>query len=201
MLIGYARVSTHDQNPALQLDALTQAGCEKIFTEKASGAQRERPELQAALDYMRPGDTLVVWKLDRLARSLKQLIETVERLEERENGFRSLTEALDTTTSGGKLVFHIFGALAEFERAIIQERTKACLESARARGRLGGRPPALAHEDVIAAKALLRDPGITMAQAAKRLGVSPSTLYRHFPGGRSALTDSAAAQTGADKSQ
>ena len=139
MLVGYARVSTQDQNPELQLDALKADGCEKVFVEKASGAQRDRPELQAALDYMRSGDTLVVWKLDRLARSLKQLIETVETMEGQGIGFRSLTEAIDTTTSGGRLVFHIFGALAEFERSIIKERTMAGLVSARARGRVGGR--------------------------------------------------------------
>lgn len=109
MLVGYARVSTQDQRPELQLDTLRAAGCERVFVEKASGAQRERPELQAALDYMREGDRLVVWKLDRLARSVKQLIETVESLEPQQIGFRSLTEAIDTTTAGGKLVFHIFG--------------------------------------------------------------------------------------------
>lgn len=140
MLIGYARVSTQDQNPELQLDALRKAGCEKLFVEKASGAQRDRPELTAALDYARAGDTIVVWKLDRLARSLKQLIETVEGLEEKQIGFRTLTEAIDATTSGGRLIFHIFGALAEFERSIIRERTKAGLESARARGRMGVPP-------------------------------------------------------------
>lgn len=187
MLIGYARVSTQEQDPALQLDALTQAGCDKVFTEKASGAQRDRPQLTAALEYMREGDTLVVWKLDRLARSLRQLIETVELLEERGIGFRSLTEAIDTTSPGGKLVFHIFASLAEFERGIIRERTKAGLAAARARGKMGGRPPALLQEDLAAAKALLRDPNITVEDAARRVGVSPSTLYRYLPGGRSAL--------------
>ena len=138
MLIGYARVSTQDQNPDLQIDALRESGCEKVFTDKASGAQRERPQLREALEYMRDGDILVVWKLDRLARSLKQLIETVEGLEQQGVGFRSLTEAIDTTSAGGKLIFHIFGSLAEFERSIIRERTKAGLASARAGGRLGG---------------------------------------------------------------
>lgn len=189
MLVGYARVSTQDQDPALQLDALKAAGCEKLFTEKASGAQRERPQLQAAIDYMREGDTLVIWKLDRLARSLKQLIETVESLAARGIGLRSLTEAIDTTTSGGKLIFHIFGALAEFERGVIRERTRAGLEAARARGRTGGRPPALSIDDLAAAKALLRDPDITVEQVARRLGVVPSTLYRHIPGGRSAIKE------------
>jgi DNA invertase Pin-like site-specific DNA recombinase len=189
MLVGYARVSTQDQNPALQLDALKAAGCEKLFVEKASGAQRDRPELLAALDYLRAGDSLVVWKLDRLARSLKQLIETVELLESRSIGLRSLTEAIDTTTAGGKLIFHVFGALAEFERSIIRERTKAGLDAARARGKKGGRPPALVAKDLAAAKAMLSDPEITMEEVAKRLQVAPSTLYRHLPGGRGAIQE------------
>ena len=189
MLIGYARVSTQDQNPELQLDALKQAGCEKIFTEKISGTKRDRPELQAALKYIRAGDTLVVWKLDRLARSLRQLIETVEELENQGIGFCSLTEAIDTTTSSGKLVFHIFAALAEFERSIIRDRTMAGLASARSRGRLGGRPPSLSDDDIQVAKALLRDPEITVEQVAERLTVAPSTLYRYLPGGRSAIDE------------
>ena len=187
MLIGYARVSTQEQNLEAQLDALQAAGCERTFTEKASGAQRDRPELKAAIDYMRPGDTLVVWKLDRLARSLKQLIETVEGLGERDIGLRSLTEQLDTTSPGGRLVFHIFGALAEFERAIIRERTMAGLEAARSRGRVGGRPPSLNEKDLAAARALMSNPEITVAEIARRLGVHPSTLYRAIPGGRSSL--------------
>jgi DNA invertase Pin-like site-specific DNA recombinase len=187
MLIGYARVSTQEQDPTLQLDALHASGCEKVYTEQASGAQRERPQLQAALDYMRVGDTLVVWKLDRLARSLRQLIDTVEHLQTRAMGLRSLTEAVDTTTSGGTLVFHLFAALAEFERAIIRERTQSGLQAARRRGRLGGRPPALTAQDLTEARALLRDPAISVEQVAKRLGVAPSTLYRHLPGGRSAV--------------
>ena len=189
MLVGYARVSTQEQDLALQLDALRAAGCKKVFEEKASGAQRERPALQAALDYMRQGDTLVVWKLDRLARSLKQLIETVEDLGARGIGLRSLTEAIDTTTSGGKLVFHLFAALAEFERGVIRERTLAGLQAARARGRTGGRPPALKAKDLAAAKAMLRDPEITVAEVARRLGVAPSTLYRHLPRARTAALE------------
>lgn len=192
MLVGYARVSTQDQNTALQLDALKAAGCEKLFVEKASGASRDRPELKAAVDYVRSGDTLVVWKLDRLARSLRQLIDTVAMLEERGIGLRSLTEAIDTTTAGGRLVFHIFGSLAEFERGVIRERTKAGLSAARARGRVGGRPVKLTGDDLKAAKALLGDPTITVADVAKRLGVSPATLYRHLPAVRSALEGSAA---------
>ena len=188
MLVGYARVSTQDQNPALQLDALTAAGCERLFVEKASGAQRERPALGEALAFMRAGDTLVVWRLDRLARSIKQLIETVEGLDGRGIGLRSLTEAIDTTTSGGRLVFHIFAALAEFERSIIRERTMAGLAAARARGRTGGRPPALGDADIAAAKALLADPALTGKQVAERLGVSLSTLYRHLPAARATVT-------------
>ena len=171
MLIGYARVSTRDQNHDLQLDALSEAGCRKIFEEKLSAANRDRPQLQAALDYVRAGDTLVVWKLDRLARSLKQLIETVEMLAEREIGFRSLTENIDTTSSGGRLIFHVFGALAEFERSIIRERTTAGLVAARARGRVGGRPRSLSEEDIHIAKALLRDGKLTIAEIAERLDV------------------------------
>jgi DNA invertase Pin-like site-specific DNA recombinase len=171
----------------LQLDALHAAGCVKVFVEQASSAQRERRQLQAALDYARPGDTLVVWKLDRLARSLTQLIETMEGLAARDIGFRSLTEAIETTTAGGRLVFHIFASLAEFERAIIRERTRAGLDAARARGRRGGRPPALTARELTAAKVMLADPALTVADVARQLRVAPSTLYRHLPGGRSAL--------------
>ena len=187
MLIGYARVSTQDQNPALQLDALKAAGCERVFEERASGAQRDRPQLTAAIDYMRAGDTLVVWKLDRLARSIKQLIETVEAMEGQGIGFRSLTEAIDTTTPGGKLVFHIFGALAEFERSIIRERTRAGLEAARSRGRRGGRPAKLNERDLVAARAMLANDAITVEDVARRLQVSPATLYRHLPAARAQL--------------
>jgi DNA invertase Pin-like site-specific DNA recombinase len=187
MLVGYARVSTLDQKPALQIDALKAAGIERIFTEKASGAQRERPELSAALDYIRQGDTLVVWKLDRLARSMRQLIETVEDLQSRGIELRSLTESIDTATPGGRLVFHIFGALAEFERAVIRERTSAGLQAARERGKKGGRPRTLGPKDLAAAKALLADPAIRVEDVAARLKVSPATLYRHLPGGRSAV--------------
>lgn len=189
LLVGYARVSTQEQNLALQRDALKSAGCGRVFVEKASGAQRDRPELKAAIDYMRDGDTLVVWKLDRLARSLKQLIETVENLGQRGIGLRSITESIDTGTSGGKLIFHVFGALAEFERSVIRERTQAGLKAARARGRVGGRPAALTDADLTEARALLSNPDISVAQVAKRLGIAESTLYRHLPGGRSALAN------------
>lgn len=187
MLIGYARVSTQDQNLDLQINALQKMGCEKVFTEKASGAQRDRPELMKLLDYMREGDTLVVWKLDRLARSMKQLIETVESLEKKKIGFKSLTESIDTTTSTGRLIFHIFASLAEFERNIIRDRTRAGLAAANRLGRFGGRPPSLKPNDLMAAKAMLSDVNITVENVARRLGVAPSTLYRHLPGGRSSL--------------
>jgi DNA invertase Pin-like site-specific DNA recombinase len=187
MFIGYARVSTSDQNPELQLDALRAAGCEKIFEEKASGAKRDRPTLTEALQYTRAGDTLVIWKLDRLARSLKQLLETVETLEQQGVGLLSLTESIDTSSASGKLVFHLFGALAEFERSLIRERTIAGLAVARERGRVGGRPRALSEIDVAKAKAMLRDPEITAKQVARTLGVSVSTLYTYIPGGRSGL--------------
>jgi len=185
MQVGYARVSTQDQDPSLQRVALAAAGCERVFEETASGAQRDRPELAAALSYMRGGDTLVVWRLDRLARSLKQLIETVEALAERGVGFRSLTESIDTTSPGGKLTFHLFGALAEFERGLIRERTMAGLAVARARGRVGGRPLSLSPTDIAAVKGMLSRPDMTVAEVARRVGVSPATLYRHLPAARS----------------
>ena len=186
MLIGYARVSTVDQNLALQRDALTEAGCAKIFTEQMSGAVTDRPALHDALEFARSGDTLIVWKLDRLARSMKQLIETIENLRLRGIGFRSLTEALDTTTAQGRLVFHMFGALAEFERSLIRERTQAGLAAARRVGRTGGRPPKLTDDDIEAAKAMLANPDIGVTQIAHRLGVSPATLYRYIPAARTA---------------
>lgn len=184
MLVGYARISTSEQSPALQRDALEEAGCERIFEETASGAKRDRPQLQTALDWMREGDTLVVWRLDRLARSTRQLIETVENLAVRGIGFRTLTETIDTTTPGGRLVFHVFAGLAEFERNVIAERTRAGLDAARFRGRVGGRPVALDDSAVIVASALLRDPSIPIREVARRVGVSRATLYSYFPGGR-----------------
>ena len=186
MLIGYARVSTVDQNLALQRDALTEAGCQRIFTEQMSGVVTDRPALHDALEFARSGDTLIVWKLDRLARSMKQLIETIENLRVRGIGFRSPTEALDTTTAQGRLVFHMFGALAEFERSLIGERTQAGLAAARRAGRTGGRPPKLTDDDIEAAKAMLANPDIGVTQIAHRLGVSPATLYRYIPAARTA---------------
>lgn len=186
-MIGYCRVSTDTQNLGLQLEALKKAGCERIFQETASGAQRDRPELAKALDYLRPGDVLCVWKLDRLARSLRQLLETGEALAERGIGLRSLTESIDTTTPGGRLVFHVFGALAEFERGIIRERTRAGLENARRQGRKGGRPRAMSDADIAKARAMLAAPEITVDAVAETLGVSAATLYRYLPGGRQTL--------------
>ena len=177
--IGYARVSTTDQNPELQLDALRDAGCARVFTDYASGTKTSRPELDRALDQLRAGDTLVVWKLDRLGRSLPHLVETIQGLADRDVGFRSIQDPVDTTTPGGRLVFHIFAALAEFERDLIRERTQAGLAAARARGRVGGRKPALKPEQVTMARDLLAaDPSRTVASVATTLGVGKSTLYR-----------------------
>jgi DNA invertase Pin-like site-specific DNA recombinase len=184
-LIGYARVSTADQNPSLQTDALIAAGCTRTFVETASGAQLDRPQLKAALDYIRPRETLVVWKLDRLARSLPQLITTIDLLHKRECGFQSLTEAIDTTTASGKLVFHIFASLTEFERSIIRERTKAGLNSAKARGKRGGRPRALNDQRLAAAKAILCASSMTIAEVASQIGISEATLYKYIPHPRS----------------
>jgi len=191
MLVGYARVSTCDQNIDLQIKALQEVGCKRIFTEKASGAKRDRPELKNALEYIRShnNDVLVVWKLDRLARSLRQLLDTVDHLEKEGIGFKSITESIDTTSSGGKLTFHIFGALAEFERHIIKERTMAGLKAAKEMGRTGGRPSLFNPETLTYAKALLKDKKITVKDAAKHFKLSPATLYRHLPGGRSALEE------------
>src|SRR5438067_13134795 len=181
MLIGYARVSTDEQTLNLQTDALKGAGCSKIFTDTISGAKTERKGLDEALQFLREGDTLVVWRLDRLGRTLKHLIETVTDLSKRHIGFKSLTESIDTTTSGGKLIFHIFGALAEFERDIIRERTLAGLAAARARGRKGGnRPSPLAEPKKQAlAQSLYDDHRNAIRDICKTLGVSRATLYRY----------------------
>ncbi len=180
MLIGYARVSTQDQTLNLQRDALENIGCTKIFTDTASGAKIERQGLDEALEYVREGDSLVVWKLDRLGRSLKHLIETVTTLNNRNIGFQSITENIDTTTSGGKLIFHIFGALAEFERDIIRERTTAGLAAARARGRVGGRPRALTPKQANIAQALYTDKNNSIADICQTLTISRATLYRYI---------------------
>jgi DNA invertase Pin-like site-specific DNA recombinase len=177
MLIGYARVSTHEQTLNLQRDALEKAGCTKIFTDTASGAKTERIGLDEALNYVRKGDTLVVWRLDRLGRSLPHLITTMTDLEERGIGFKSLTENIDTTTSGGKLIFHIFGALAEFERNLIRERTQAGLTAARARGKKGGRPKVITVQKQSIAQELY-DTGHPIAEICRTLKISKATLYR-----------------------
>jgi DNA invertase Pin-like site-specific DNA recombinase len=181
MLIGYARVSTLDQTLALQQDALTAAGCEQLYTDTMSGSVTERPGLTQALSHLRPGDTLVVWRLDRLGRSLPHLIETVSQLQQRSVGFRSVQEQIDTTTSGGKLVFHVFGALAEFERDLIRERTHAGLAAARARGRLFGRPKVLTAQQVKQLRSLAQDERNIVAEICETLGISRATYYRYLP--------------------
>jgi len=178
MKVGYARVSTRDQNSELQIYTLKEAGCERIFEESVSGAQKNRPKLQEALSYLREGDTLVVWKLDRLARSLRQLIETVEDLHERGISFISLTENIDTTTPGGMMIFHVFGALAEFERELIRERTNAGLKAAKDRGVKLGRPRLLDDDQIAIARSLKQAGSMTAAQIAEHLGISRPTLYR-----------------------
>ena len=176
-LIGYARVSTTEQDPQLQLDALIAAGCGRIFTESASGTKTSRPELDAALDYLRQGDQLVVWRLDRLGRSLPHLLDVLARLDGRGMGFRSLTEALDTSTSGGRFVFSVFGAIAQFERELITERTRAGLAAAKAQGRVGGRPRTLTQANIDYARDQ-RTKGASWNDIAASLRVSRSTVQR-----------------------
>jgi DNA invertase Pin-like site-specific DNA recombinase len=183
MLIGYARVSTQDQTLNLQKDALEKNGCKKIFTDTAGGAKQERKGLEEAQNFLREGDTLVVWRLDRLGRSLKHLIETITNLNNRKIGFKSIQENIDTTTSGGKLVFHIFGALAEFERDIIRERTQAGLLAARARGRKGGRPKALTPKKAKMVQDLYRNKDNSIDEICKTLNISRTTLYRYIKTG------------------
>lgn len=177
MLLGYARVSTTDQDPQLQLDALTAADCQRIYTDHASGAATARPELDRLLDTARAGDTIVVWRLDRLGRSMQHLLDLAADLEARGVGLRSLNEQIDTTTANGRLIFHVMAALAEFERGLLSERTSAGLQAARAKGRVGGRPKALTPQ---AQKAVvdLRDQGKTVAEIAAILRVSRATVYR-----------------------
>ena len=177
-LIGYSRVSTQDQNLDLQRDALDQAGCARIFEDRGSGALTSRPELDHALDHLREGDTLVVWRLDRLGRNLRHLIETVRLLEERGVAFKSLTESIDTSSPTGRLIFHVFGALAEFERELIRERTNAGLAAARARGRKGGRPTVMTSEKKAVAKEMYGSGAHSLAAIAQTVGVSRATLYR-----------------------
>lgn len=181
-IIGYARVSTHEQSLDLQVDALKNSGCDMIYTEQASGKsakKHDRPELDHCLRALRPGDTLAVWRLDRLGRNLHDLISIVNSLENKGVGFRSLTEALDATGPTGRLTLHMFASLAEFERALIRERTLAGLAAARSRGRCGGRPRSLSDIDARAAVALLKQPGIPVSDICKRFNVSRSTLYAY----------------------
>ena len=180
MIIGYARVSTEDQNLDLQFDALKKAGCERIFRDKISGMKENRDGLSQALEIVRSGDTLVVWKLDRLGRSLQHLISVINNLKNKGIYFRSIQESLDTSSSTGKLIFHIFGALAEFERDIIRERTMAGLAAARARGRVGGRPKIMDKGKVKLARTLVADDTRSIGEICEILGVSKATLYRYL---------------------
>ena len=183
MLIGYARVSTNEQNLDLQRDALQKAGvsAKNLYTDKITGTKQERPGLEAALSHLREGDTFVVWRLDRLGRSLKHLIESVTALQQQHIAFKSITENIDTSTATGQLVFHIFGALAEFERNLIKERTIAGLDAARSRGRRGGRPPLKTSASKVAlAKKLYADKSNSIDDIQKTLGISKATLYRYI---------------------
>lgn len=183
--IGYIRTSTRDQNLDLQRDALKEAGCTRIYEDQVSGTKKDRPGLTQALDYLRPGDVLVVWRLDRLGRSLKHLIEVVNDLEEKNIGFCSLKESIDTTSSTGRLIFHLFGSLAQFEREIIKERCLAGMEAAKAKGKQGGRPMKMSKEQVTIAKALLNEEKYSIKEVCSKLGVGRTTLYRHlnvYPG-------------------
>jgi len=180
MLIGYARVSTDDQNLDLQRDALVQAGCGKIFEDRIGGARADRPGLREVMEYLRSGDTLVVWRLDRLGRSLKNLVEAVMFLEAQGIGLKSLHESIDTTSASGKLIFHIFAALAEFERNLIRERTQAGLEAARARGRKGGRPKALNGDRRMLAVRLYDGKEHSVGHICKLMSISRPTLYKYI---------------------
>jgi DNA invertase Pin-like site-specific DNA recombinase len=181
MLIGYARISTHDQTLSLQMDALNAAGCEKIFTDEGiSGSKTDRPGLNEALEYARNGDTITVWRLDRLGRSLPHLIEVVNGLADRGVEFKSLKETIDTSTAGGKLVFHVMAAMAEFERDLIRERTNAGLAAAKARGRNGGRPHALTADQIKMGRTLAASPDLTVNQICEQLGCSRATYYRQI---------------------
>lgn len=183
-LIGYARVSTSEQDPALQIDALRGVGCERIFVDHATGATTSRAELEKAQAFLRPGDTLVVWRLDRLGRSLRDLVELVNWLDEQDVMFKSITESIDTSTSGGRLIFHVFASLAEFERELIRERTMAGLEAARARGRKGGRPTVMTKKKLAIARQMIAETddsgrhAHTISDVAAVLNVSRATLYR-----------------------
>ena len=191
MKIGYVRVSKQEQHEALQIDALQEAGCEKWFLDKMTGSKAERKGLDEALAYLRPGDTLVVWKLDRAGRSLTHLIELLKSLKERGIEFISLTEQIDTTTPGGKLIFHLMGALAEFERDLIRERTNAGLAAAKARGRVGGRPRKLKTNGKVAlARRMFADQSHSIPEICAALGISRATLYRYVREAKEASSSS-----------
>lgn len=192
MKLGYARVSTDGQDHALQLDALHAAGCEKVFVETASGSRTDRPELAKLLEMARQGDVLVVWRLDRLARSLRHLIDISDDLTRRGIALQSVTERIDGTTVSGRFMVAVLSALSQLEVETLRERTRAGLAAAAARGRRGGRPPVLDEAKVRAAKAMLASGIMTTAEIARQLGCAPSTLYRHLPGGRGALEREAA---------
>jgi DNA invertase Pin-like site-specific DNA recombinase len=180
MKIGYARVSTNEQNKDLQVDALRKAGCKKIYSDQVSGAKEKRFGLADALEYLRPGDCLVVWRLDRLGRNLKHLLQVVENLEQEKIGFISLQEGFDTTTSSGKLIFQIFGALSEFERNLIQERTKAGLAAARARGRKGGRKEKLTHDQIVTMIKMSESKQHSIGEICQTMSISKPTYYRYI---------------------
>lgn len=189
MLIGYARVSTSDQNLRMQEDALRAVGCEELYTDIASGVKAARPGLANALFRLRKGDTLVVWKLDRLGRSLGNLIQVVKELSEREIGFKCLQESIDTTTSGGQLIFHIFGALAQFERELIKERTTAGLKAARVRGRLGGRPSLLNRQQIKKLQDHYKKGDLSVNEICKLFNITKPTLYRYLRNGSQETID------------
>ena len=180
MLIGYARVSTQDQNLTLQKEALEKSGCEKIFDDAMTGSRSDRPGLNKAIEHLRKGDTLVVWKLDRLGRSIKHLIELVEPLSEKGIHFKSLTDSIDTSTPSGRFFFHVMASLAEMERDLIRERTQAGLEAARKQGKVGGRPKKMTESKKASAKQLLES-GMSHKDVASSLDISKTTLYRWFP--------------------
>lgn len=179
-MIGYSRVSTNDQNQQLQLDALTKIGCERIYQENVSGNSKNRPVLRQMLDALREGDVVVVWRLDRLGRSIKDLIELVEGFKQLKVQFISLSENIDTSSPSGELIFHMFASLAQFERSLIIERTNAGLAAARARGRVGGRKPKLTTEDIAKARALVKSNEIQVSDIAKHFKVSRTTLYKYL---------------------
>ena len=180
MKVGYARVSTLDQNLDLQTDALKKEGCKEIFEDHASGAKADRDGLRKALEFMREGDTLVVWKLDRLGRSLKHLIDVINRLNDNKMYFKSVQESIDTASSGGKLIFHVFGALAEFERDMIRERTLAGIEAAKLRGKIGGRPKKMDKKKISLTRTMHNDPSNSIGDICEILNISKSTLYRYL---------------------